>query len=297
MTKAILSLLMSLVCSGALSAEPQAPEQSFAGRETMNGYKLTDFKNFEKDWHFVTVRFRKDTGEMRLTYANDLAWSVLKKGEHTYPKGAVFAKIGVATHDDPAFASSAVPSGARRTQFMVRDEKEFARTDGWGYALFDANGLTFPEDPKQTEMACAACHRIVPERGYVFSESMELPQFNLKISTSPAFAFEDVAVKTLPPEIKKQLPGVTQVRMLQGELRKYLFQGTLDEIRPVLGHEALRSKKPAVLASEDGRRFSLVKMREKGECADAKDQALIGVSNVLFKNNEMLETPFCQRKL
>ena len=80
----------------------------------MISMKLSDFKGVEKNWHLVTVRFRKDTQEMRWTFANDGAWKTLSSGSIEYPNGAVFAKIDAVTHEDAQFPSSAVPSGARR---------------------------------------------------------------------------------------------------------------------------------------------------------------------------------------
>ena len=82
--------------------------------DTMNGYSLKQYEGFEKNWRLVTVRYRKDTGEMRLTYANELAWKTLSEGRINYPKGAVFAKIGVKTESDPAFAASLSPEGTRK---------------------------------------------------------------------------------------------------------------------------------------------------------------------------------------
>lgn len=158
--------LLGLLIFESIPLFAQASEKDeFAGRTQMNGHELKEFAGFERNWKLVTVRFRKDTGEMRFTYANDLAWKALMSGATDYPKGSVFAKIGLATLEDPSFASSAVPSGARRYQFMVRDKTKYSETDGWGYALFDANGKTFPGEPKEASLACAACHHIVPERG------------------------------------------------------------------------------------------------------------------------------------
>jgi len=140
--------------------------------DTMNGYSLQQFGDFQKNWHLVTVRFRQDTNEMRFTYANDLAWDTLKAGKVDFPNGAVFGKVGVMTKPDPAFVSSVVPGGARRIQFMVRDVKKHSRDDGWGYALFDVQGKVFPDHGRQAVQACVACHHIVPDRGFVFSQLM-----------------------------------------------------------------------------------------------------------------------------
>src|SRR6185437_3765393 len=143
----------------------------FASDE-MSGYTLHQFGDFEKNWHLVTVRFRKDTGEMRFVYANESAWRTLLEGKTDYPDGAVFGKVAVMTQEDTAFPASAVPSGARRVQFMVRNSAKHATTDGWGYALFNAYGKRFPDKPDTQPIACAACHRLVRERGEVFSQPM-----------------------------------------------------------------------------------------------------------------------------
>src|SRR4051812_40536000 len=104
---------------------------AFAMQPTMSGVRLQDFRDFEKKWHLVTVRYRKDTAELRFTYANDIAWEALNRHSLDYPEGAVFGKIGVATQSDLSFASSSVPSGARRYQFMVRNKEKYQDTNGW----------------------------------------------------------------------------------------------------------------------------------------------------------------------
>lgn len=273
--------------------------ESYAGLKSMNGIKLDDYLGFERNWHFVTVRFRRDTNEMRLTYANDIAWRALQKSAVTYPKGAVFAKIGIATQEDPVFASSAVPSGARRYQFMVRDLEQYKATDGWGYALFDRDGLTLPEEPMQTSQACAACHRLAGERGFVFSKEMIGSPFVLHapdriVLKKNGIVFSDVDIAALPSEVRVIVPKNTaKVRVLQGELRSRLFQGTLDEIRPVLAIESARSSLPTLLLSEDGRRYSLVFAEPNTECT-GKSTGMKGVANIFFKDNEKYEVRFCQ---
>src|SRR5262245_31783649 len=51
------------------------------------------YADFWKKWHFVAVRWREDTREIRLTYANDLAWKVLAEQGSEYPTGAMFGKL------------------------------------------------------------------------------------------------------------------------------------------------------------------------------------------------------------
>lgn len=259
----VFALCLLFVCpSFAQESDP------FGGRAEMHGFKLHDFqkRGFPDKWHFVTVRYRNDTGEMRFTYANEVAWQSLLKGTKDFPDGAIFAKTGRKTEQDPAFASSAVPSGAKRFQFMVRDKKKFKETDGWGYVLFDSRGKTFPGEPQANSMACAACHRLVPDRGLVFSQPADLSVKSVLPSwlfSRKQSSFEFVTVKRadFPEAIRGQIPeGVLDADSLQGPLRKHLFFGTLDEIVPTLGEHVARTGRAAILFSDDreGRLYSLV---------------------------------------
>jgi len=282
----------------AVSGVPAEP-QNYAGRLDMNGLRFSDYQDFEKNWHFVTVRFRKDTAELRMTYANDLAWQALNRDAADFPDGAVLGKIGIVTHDDMAFPSSAVPSGARRYQFMVRDKEKFKETGGWGYALFDANGLTFPEEPVTTAKACAACHGLVPERGFVFSQIMQMAPFvtsRERVDERLKLKFTDAELSSLPTTIRSVLPSGRRdkIRLLEGELRQHLFQGTLDEVRPALAVEAVRSHHPTLLMNPDGSRYALVFEDVGGKCPNEKMVALKGISNIYFKANEKFEVNFCQ---
>lgn len=244
----------------------QAKPDQYAGKREMNGIRLADFPNFSEAWRLVTVRFREDTKEMRFTYANSIAWESLMRGDKEYPKGAVFAKTGFIGEHDPAFTSSVVPSGAKRYQFMVRNKKKFADTDGWGYALFTADGFTFNGDPKLNSLACAACHRLVANKGYVFSERMLSKPFVREILKAPprvlepkeqALQFVDQTVPQLGDYLPRLLPeGIHKVRAITGEIQKHIFEGTLQEIGPSLVQESIRSGSPAVLVSDSGREFA-----------------------------------------
>lgn len=246
-----------------------------SGQDAMNGISYQDYKDFPDNWKLVTIRFRKDTGEMRLTYANDLAMKTLLANSINYPDGAVFAKTGIHTGLDPQFVSSVIPKGIRRYQLMVRDRKKYAQTGGWGYALFDPQGKTFPEDPKVTQDACYACHTMVENRGDVFSEpfsfnkSGKLPSFATKeIHSKISYAW--ISVKKLPSSVAKFVPKtLAKVRMITNDiLRKKVFQGTLDELKPVLEHEARQSKGPALFLSHDEKRFVLLVPTKSQECMD-----------------------------
>lgn len=268
----ICTLVAALALAHSLSAEQ------------MNDIDFSKYQGFEKKWKLVTVRYRTDTREMRVTYANDIAAKALKANSKDYPDGAVFAKIGLATQDDPAFTSSRVPSGAQRFQFMVRDKKKYATTGGWGYALFGMPGIVFKETPiVQQSMACYACHQIVHDRGDVFSQFANLSSFpsggpsKISAELKARLEYENIATDQLPEYIRERFdPSLKTVRAIKGLLTKSVFQGTIDEIRPSLLDEARRTGEVIVFAPTDKTQFAMVvpqlKARSKvgGKCLDGK---------------------------
>lgn len=232
--------------------------------DTMNGIHFSDFKEFDKNWALVTVRYREDTQEMRFTYGNKAAIETLEKNSTDYPDGAVFGKFGILTEKDPLFASSIVPSGTRRMQLMVRDKKKYASTGGWGYAIFYGEGKTIPDmSGKKAVQACYACHKVAGSRGEVFSQIANFRTVKFPTATTPKFLetikFAEVDVSSLPPAVKKAIPtSFKKVQRMQSEISKAIFLGTFDEIQPIMLRTASEKNMPALLLTDDGREFNVV---------------------------------------
>lgn len=263
--KSILMLFMAVTAQLSF-AEDKKPDP-WAGNLEMNGYSLKQYENFAKEWELITVRYRQDSGEYRFVYANPLAAAALKEGK-TYPEGSVFAKTAYLLTSDPSFPSSLLPGKVNRYQLMVKNEKKHKDTGSWGYALFDSAGRTFAGEPKSVSFACHACHQIVRDKQYVFSEILpkDIAFFSdkklttsLKKKNQYLPTFENMNVSQLPKLAASYVPKNTKtVRSIKGDLRKHLFEGTLNEIRPFLATEALATNGPAILISEDKSQFSLV---------------------------------------
>lgn len=270
-----------------------ANEVDFANRTEMNGYSMKDFGDFVNQWKLVTVRYREDTKEMRFTYANAAAAEALGKNATDYPDGAVFGKIGFVTEKDVAFASSIVPSGAKRFQFMVRDKKKFAATDGWGYVIFNGNGRTINGDPKQNSVACAACHHIVPDRGFVFSQFAAFQPFverqdvakKIDRAVAPRIAFSSTAKKGLTYQLQRLLPtDAKSVRVVQGALHDHIFEGTVNEVGPILADETVRANAPAALANPKSALFAFAYVDAADKtCASGQVKVVVGRSIVTNK--------------
>jgi len=266
-----------------------ANAETFAGKTEMNGISYKTYENFEQKWKFLTVRYRTDSGEQRFVWANDSALKTLESGSNDYPDGAVFAKIGFVTEEDPKFVSSRVPSGALRYQFMVRDKKKYASTGGWGYALFDGNKTTYEGDFSQQAQACYACHQIVGDRGQVFSTPLKISAFAakpapVKDQETPdvlAVKFETISLSKTPEIVQRSLPKAKSVRSVKGPLTAHVFRGTIDEIRPALIEEVKRTGIPATLIGNDGQQFAAIYLdRPRKNCVKGKSMKSVFSTNV-----------------
>lgn len=255
--KAFLVFLIIGIATSNASGNQQQPDLS-----RMNDIALKDYAKFWDKWRLVTVRFREDTKEMRFTYANDLAYKALLSGAREFPDGSVFGKFGALTEADPGFTSSVVPTGKQRFQLMVKNKKKYSKTGGWGYALFDAKGVTYKEDEKLQTQACHACHSIVKSSDFVFSRPIALapsraynPGSESKAAplTRVQFAKRTTKIPAGLMLILKQ-NGQNQkfISEVVGSLHEHSFLGTLDEILPTLDEEARRAKAPAALISKSG---------------------------------------------
>lgn len=269
--------------------------EDFAGKNSMNGISFKNYKNFNKKWKLVVVRYRKDTEELRFTYANPLAYKTLLANSVHFPEGSAFGKIGVKTNPDPLFESSVVPSGARRYQLMIKNNK-FKNEHGWGYGLFDENGKTFPGNPQEQVQACSACHEAAESRGFVFSQLMD----NLDLKKNHGITklnFKLIERESLPKNIQELIPPVFKfLKLLDEKMAKYAFEGTLEEVRPFLSLEVLKSKMPALLLNERKDMYSIVVPENLGSrCQDGLKNGIYmkSIYSQLNSKNENKTLHYC----
>ena len=98
---------------------------------------------------------------------------------------------------------------------MRKDSHQYAKSGGWGYALYGVEGGSKTEDIEAKEgAACFACHAVVKDRDYVFSR----PAFFLVQKTKSGFkqtfdstkwanlsALAQTALHTLGPESPSEI--------------------------------------------------------------------------------------------
>ena len=145
-----------------------------------NGLAFSEFKGYE-DWPVIAV---SQTGEkIEVIVGNPTMISAYRagipgNGKH-FPDGAKMAKIHWnAKKSAEAPSPTTVPDTLHDVDFMVKDNKRFADSGGWGYGAFEYNAAsdTFTpatvadKPPQANDAKCGfGCHTIVAAKDYVFT--------------------------------------------------------------------------------------------------------------------------------
>jgi hypothetical protein len=100
-------------------------------------------------------------------YANAQAVDGYRTG--TFPNGSVIVDEGVLTKDGDGRAKGVVFEAERRSlDVMVKDDRRFAATGGWGYEHYDGPAST-PTLSDEQRKKCAECHSALGDHDSVFA--------------------------------------------------------------------------------------------------------------------------------
>lgn len=214
------------------------------------------FADFWKNWRFVSSRWRQDTREFRLTYANELAWKTLIEGRTDYPVGAMFGKLVYPSEEDLALPTSVMPSNLlNRVMVMMWDpQHKKAGTDGWVYIRFINPDPRIPQDKDSTGIwgvmskkeinSCVDCHNRAHDRANVFSQPLYL--FHNKpdnVGLNDDKILENrykETMKELPPTAIPRIANNLMESFTEWKGRKVMgyvgdfFTGALGQMRPVM---------------------------------------------------------------
>lgn len=241
----------------------------------VNGIDSREAAEFWNNWRIVTARYRPDNGEQRFVYANSIAWKAIERKKSVFPVGSMFAKVAFLTKPDPAFPNSLVPADFARAQLMKKMKTGYESSDNWSYALYLNVTQQQPLGPGELQ-ACHACHRLVPERDYVFST----PTFfsaKRKPTTSMKEKFLRKKLSELNPVVAENLRSLDphlpdQVHTME----MYLFIGSLQESIGPMTRFAAESGEPYLLQSPKvSHRFFLTVPKP----ADSKCRAKVALYN------------------
>jgi hypothetical protein len=126
-----------------------------------------------RDWKLISVAHEEgNLNDLRAILGNDLAIKAYREGKLPFPDGAIIARLAwkyeSSEENNKVFgrAQSFVAGPPTNVQFMVKDSKRYASTDGWGFAQFN-NGKPADEALHKT---CSPCHQPVKARDFVFTQ-------------------------------------------------------------------------------------------------------------------------------
>jgi hypothetical protein len=133
-----------------------------------------------REWSVISVGHLVGAGgkpnQLRAQLGNDIAMKAFREGKLPFPDGAIVAALHwtqiPSEENDKVLAlgfpgaglQSFVAGPVENIQFMVKDSKKYAATDGWGFADF-THGKPGDEALHKT---CYPCHLPVKDRDFVF---------------------------------------------------------------------------------------------------------------------------------
>jgi hypothetical protein len=151
-----------------------------------NGLGFSDFRGYE-DWQVVAPSQTDAQNVMRVILANPVMMKAYRAGipanGKPFPDGSKIAKIEWQPRkitEAPFSASTpdTVPGPLTEVEFIQKDARRFADSNGWGYAAFKYDaasdvftpvGLT-DKPPQGNDARCgAACHKLAAAKDYIFT--------------------------------------------------------------------------------------------------------------------------------
>jgi hypothetical protein len=144
------------------------------------GLAFSEFRGYE-DWAVISAGH---TGELvKVIVGNPVVIDAFRAGVpgngKPFPDGSKMAKVEWQPQKHPeAPYYFKMPRAIYDLDFMVKDAKRFADSNGWGYAVFVYDtatdsyrpGTLEHSPPQGNDAKCgAACHTIVKDKDYVFT--------------------------------------------------------------------------------------------------------------------------------
>ena len=137
-----------------------------------SGIAFSDFRGYE-DWSVVSSARTEEI--LKVIVANPAMIKAYKAGVpvngEPFPEGSMIVKLQwkLKKSTEAPFAVE-VPDVFSQAFVMEKDSKRFAKSGGWGYAVFNYEAASdkFTADPKSLSDCGFACHTPVKAKDYIF---------------------------------------------------------------------------------------------------------------------------------
>jgi hypothetical protein len=167
---AIATAVLAVLGAAALFAQSQDKDKY--SLKSPSGIAFSDFRGYE-DWSVVSSARTDEV--LKVIVANPTMIKAYKAGVpgngQPFPEGSMIVKL----QWKPKKSTEApfvvdVPDVFRQAFVMEKDSKRFAKSGGWGYAVFNYEAVSdkFAADPKSLSDCGYACHTPVKAKDYIF---------------------------------------------------------------------------------------------------------------------------------
>ena len=170
----IAAALVVLATGAAMSAQDKYSVK------VPNGLAFSEFRGYE-GWQVISISHNGD--KLAVILGNPVIIDAFKSGipgnGKPFPDGSKMSKIHwTATKNETAPGQPLVAGPLHDVDFMVKDRKRFADSNGWGYGAFEYDaasdgfrpGTMADQPPQANDAKCgAACHTAARNTDYVFT--------------------------------------------------------------------------------------------------------------------------------
>jgi hypothetical protein len=128
-----------------------------------------------KEFRLIGVSQRSDDHSLRAIVGNEAAIEAVRTGKtNPWPNGTLLVKLGWKHKQSDKFPAATIPDEFTSTAFMIKDDRKYAATGGWGWG--ERIGLEQkPYDKPGFAQECIACHSAVKDQDLVFTRPVKLP--------------------------------------------------------------------------------------------------------------------------
>ncbi|QWF72568.1 cytochrome P460 family protein [Methylomonas paludis] len=122
-----------------------------------------------KDWRVLGVSHRLDKKYVRAILGNDIAINAARSGKtQPWPDGTVIAKLSWKEQTHPRWPQAVIPGEFAGAEAIIKDSKKYPETGGWAFGHWEGGNLVIND--KEKTATCFACHTIMKDHDYVFTE-------------------------------------------------------------------------------------------------------------------------------
>ncbi len=169
--------LLAILGGALLYAQGQSQNKDKYSLVSPGGIKFSDFRGYE-DWSVASSARTEDALPaeiLKVIVANPVMIKAYKAGVpgngQPFPDGSMIVKLQwqPKKSTEAPFAVD-VPDVFKQAFVMEKDSKRFAKSGGWGYAVFnyDAASDKFSPDATSPSDCGFACHTPVKAKDYIF---------------------------------------------------------------------------------------------------------------------------------